>query len=330
MRVFSALIASATLLGLCCRGQMQCTLEQYIARLSDIECTQAERELVFNVFKDCGRDDLAAEVVDLCRTHENLTCNEQLLLIIFHNPLEIRNCYNDDEFRERTLPCTAVCKQDLEMFLNDTLGCCSRTIFEDQLVQQYPSIVLINGLIDMCNISRSLLPDQCTTPSTLSYMPSGAAGPSCTQNELDRKLVTLPCNPEYLEPRLDIARDCMFPANEEPAIACEENNDGIICTEFAADSTALDQVALNCIEGAETCSDTCRTSVVSFRDVLGCCVNNLYNNSLLSLYASSYELWSMCEVETIEFCGSKSGQLLAAEVTKLLLAVTFLVIALVL
>jgi hypothetical protein len=330
IRVFSALalVVGATL----CYGQSQmCTTEEYIARLSEIECTQVERELVFAAYNDCGRDDLGNELVDLCRTHGSVKCNEQLLLIALRNPLEIRSCYRDDDFREQALPCTSDCKQDLEMFLNVTLGCCSRAIFDDQLAQLYPSVVIINSLIGMCNISRSLLPDRCATPSTLSYTPSGATVPSCTQNELDQKLSAVPCSSEYIQPRLDLATDCRFSDlyNEEPTLACEEDDNGVICAERAFDPTAVsmfEQSALNCIEGAETCSDTCRASIVSLRDVLGCCLNNLYNNTFFSLYATSYELWSMCDLETIEFCGDASG----LQVTTLLLAVTFLVLALIL
>jgi len=88
-------------------------------------------------------------------------------------------------------------------------------------------------------------------------------------------------------------------------------------------------VELNCIKGANSCTEACRTAVVSFRENLGCCVNNLFNTSLYSSYATSYELWSMCGVETVGVCGRESGQAPAADITKLLFAIAFLVLALI-
>ena len=328
MRIISVLVVGANLLGLC-HGQV-CTTEEYSARLSDIECAQMHRQVVLDVYNECGRDDFAEELVDLCRTHNGTTCNALLFLILFRNPIEVRSCYRDDTFGERILPCTAECKEDLEIYINDTLGCCSRSIFEDELITAFPSVVLIRGLIDTCNVS--LLQNPCTTPSTLSYTPSGAVETSCTRTEVNARLATIPCSPAYLEPRLDLAIDCGFPSNEEPALACEEDDDGVICFAYTVNSSVLAilaQVDLNCIEGADTCTEACRTAVVSLRENVGCCVNNLFNTSLYQIYVASYELWSLCEVETIEFCGSNSGQVPATDVTKLLFAIASLVLALV-
>ena len=331
MRIILVSIVGATLLGLCL-GQEGCTTEEFIAGLSKIECTQMHREAVFDVFTQCGRDDLAEDLVDNCRTTKNVTCNELSLLIPFRNPMEIRSCYSDDTFDELILPCTAECREDLEVYVDDILGCCSRNMLEDELILKIPSVALISLLIDMCNVSL-LRQDRCTTPSTLRYTPSGAVEPSCTTNEVSRRLDELTCNPAYLEPRIALAKSCGFPANEEPALACEEDGDGVICISYSADSTALDQVELNCIDGANDCTKECHAAVLSFRENLGCCVNNLFNHSFHSIYAASYELWSQCGIETVGVCGSESGasvQAPAADITKLLFAIAFLGLAIVL
>ncbi len=137
---------------------------------------------------------------------------------------------------------------------------------------------------------------------------------------------------ESLDPRLDLFRDCMYPSDAYER-ACEKDDKGIVCATYAFDSAALaliNVVETNCIEGTDTCSELCRAAVVNIRENVGCCANNAYNTSLVSLYATSYELWSLCEVETLEYCGdSDSGQVPAAGVTKLFLAIVTLVLALV-
>ena len=323
-------VVGASLLGLCL-GQDVCTVEEFVTRLSKLQCKQTDPDLVLDVFTECGRDDLGEEVVNNCRTNEkNVTCNELTLLIPFRNPIEIRSCYRDDTYDERILSCTAECKEDLETYVNDVLGCCSRSIFEDELNMEYTSIALVSDLIDQCNVSLMGL-EPCTTPSTLSFTPSGATEPSCTRDEVFRRLFAIPCNPDHLEPRVKLSKSCGFPANEEPDLACEEGDDGVICVSYAADRTAisiLDQVEQTCIKGANDCTEACRSAVLSFRENLGCCVNNIYNNSLNMVYAASYELWSLCGVETVEVCGSESATASAVDIiAKLPFAVASLVLA---
>lgn len=327
MQLIFVLIAGASLLGLC-HGQVQCTTEEYIARLSDIDCTQMHMQAIIDAYTQCGRDDLAGQLVDNCRTNQNdSTCGELSLLIAFRNPIEIQSCYRDNTFEERILQCTAECKEDLEVYINDNLGCCSRSIFEDELLTAYSSIALMRNLTDICNVS--LVQNRCTTPSSLSYTPSGAAEPICTGDELSHRVVRIPaCSRAYLEPRIALARSCGFPANEVP-LTCEADDDGVICISYYNDTivrTIVDPVELNCINGTNSCTEACRAAVVNFRENLGCCVNNLYNNSLHSIYGASYELWSLCEVETVGIC--RSGQAPTVVVTKLLFAIAFLALAL--
>ena len=191
---------------------------------------------------------------------------------------------------------------------------------------EYTSVLLISDLIDVCNVSV-LQQNRCTTPSTLSFTPSTATDPSCDTDEVFSRLAAVPCTPAFLEPRVSLAKSCRFPANEEPALACEEDDDGVICASYASDRTILDEVEQNCIKGANTCNNTCRAAVVSLRENLGCCVNNLFNHSLNAIYAASYELWSMCGVETVKVCGDVVDDGQAPAATKLLLAIVFLVLA---
>jgi len=327
MRIIFVLIVGASLLGLCL-GQEVCTAEEYNAGLAKIGCTQKDVQALIDVFTECGRDDLAEEMVNNCRTTKNVTCALLARLISFRNPIEIRRCYTDDTFGERILSCTAECKEDLEVYVNDTLGCCSRNVFEHELLAEYPPIVLVRELIDMCDLS-GLRQGPCTTNSTLSFTPSGATEPSCNRNELFGKLAEIPCTPAYLEPRLAFSESCGFSTNEETPLACEKGDDGVICISHPL--TVVDEVELNCIQGANDCPEACRTAIESLRKDLGCCVNNLFNQSVLPIYATSYELWSMCGVETVGVCGRArdSGQAPAADITKLLFAIAFLVLALI-
>lgn len=324
MHIISVLFVGASLLVLC-HGQ-RCTVEEFTARLSDIECTQTDRQPILDHFIECGRDDFAGEVVENCRTHNNKTCNELLTPIFFRGPVEIERCYRDATFQETILPCTAECKEDLEAYINNTLGCCSRSIFEGVLFEGYPTVALIKSLIDACNIS---LPSPCTTSSPLSFTPSGAAESLCTANEVSRRLAEAACRPEALQMRLDLYDSCEY-SNEAQRLGCERDDNGVVCATIAFDSSVLNilnQVALNCTQRATTCTEACRTAVISLRQNVGCCANNIYNSSFFALYSTSYELWSLCEVETIGFCDS--GQVPAAGVTKLLFTIAFLVLALV-
>ena len=95
--------------------------------------------------------------------------------------------------------------------------------------------------------------------------------------------------------------------------------DGKSCVELFIASvdeyaTAFESANVSC-SGANTttCSPDCKSSLQQISATLGCCLNNIYNNSELGLGLSgyetlnSYELWKECGVETPGFCLYEDG-----------------------
>ena len=71
-------------------------------------------------------------------------------------------------------------------------------------------------------------------------------------------------------------------------------------------ATAFESANISC-SGASTttCLPDCKSSLQQISATLGCCLNNIYNNSELGLEyetLNSYELWKECGVETPGFC----------------------------
>ena len=67
-----------------------------------------------------------------------------------------------------------------------------------------------------------------------------------------------------------------------------------------ADAT---RVQSSCPTGGSSCSSSCQSSILTYRNNAECCVN-IFNTSALTEFiaAGNYSLWASCSVETPGFC----------------------------
>ena len=105
--------------------------------------------------------------------------------------------------------------------------------------------------------------------------------------------------------------------------ACGTNMDGMLCNQVVYNSLTnftfswqipvISECYSNFTLFADTtptpiCSDGCREGLRRFNNELGCCLNNIYNNSFVGEYLpfAAYSLWSNCglESESPGFCSS--------------------------
>jgi len=84
---------------------------------------------------------------------------------------------------------------------------------------------------------------------------------------------------------------------------CRLNNNGHYCGSFSDYFTDIREANAECLAGNDTvgCSDACRNKLEVLREDIGCCINEVLNNTRRTwLYPSlfNYTLWESCNLTT--------------------------------
>ena len=99
--------------------------------------------------------------------------------------------------------------------------------------------------------------------------------------------------------------ECGFEAFGELFIQlCSTNANNERCYNLIGTlDTDAARVQSSCPTGGSSCSSSCQSSILTYRNNAGCCVN-VFNTSTSTTYiaADDYSLWASCSVETPGFC----------------------------
>ena len=133
----------------------------------------------------------------------------------------------------------------------------------------------------------------------------------CTTATYLSRMRALKCNRSYGQQLVDVYLNCGY----NQVALMEVNNCGLMNGEFcyaisetvheyrvAVDSLCFDEF------GKPSCSASCQEALWTFREKVGCCINNLYNASDEPIFndrAASNLLWTGCGVTPVSgFCAS--------------------------
>ena len=152
-------------------------------------------------------------------------------------------------------------------------------------------------------------------PNVPSFMP-GSRDPPCTDIETVRAATTYQCTQTNIQPVLDALNrnnNCQF-YTTIVVDGCGQRSNGDFCSVDAIVNPAtnlLVDVFTNCssfLTNQSCPGSSCTTAVEQFRDNSGCCVNNIYNSSVIAsaggFLPTSIALWDACGVSSPGFCTS--------------------------
>lgn len=123
------------------------------------------------------------------------------------------------------------------------------------------------------------------------------------------------CTSGFSQGAIDLFQGCGRPDLSSSVVAeCSRNEFGDYCTlalqDFNKIATLYSQFCADTIANGQ-CSSMCSEQLRALRDTHGCCLNTLYNDSssFLNVFGDlfSNELWSLCNIEPVDFCGSNTG-----------------------
>ena len=154
--------------------------------------------------------------------------------------------------------------------------------------------------------SRQLVNIYAGYPSDCTRVLQSAAGANLTDPRVTARLYTTLCQPRCNRAVTRFYFECGFESFGELFIQlCSTNSNNARCYNLIGtlDSDAT-RVQSSCpTGGSSSCSSSCQSAILTFRNNLGCCVN-VFNTSALTDFvaADDYCLWASCSVETPGFC----------------------------
>ena len=270
-----------------------CSDTELQSRNDSLRCSNASvGQQLLDVFAECGYNGEALRKKQECgRNETGGFC------------YELRNNSTLTELAQRvysacsSTPCGTSCNRALVQ-LRDRTGCCANYLITNTYLQEGQED--IPDLWSNCNLRP---PDNCF--STLSFQQSQDEM-VCSQQEITYRLNRLFCTPNYITPFVDIMRNCSRETQVTVINRCGVNRHGRFCFEAEANVSRLMGGTSPCFRSDnENCSLTCKVGLDLFRAGVDCCINNLYNNTLVSFdqfRTTSYVLWSLCGIQSPGFC----------------------------
>ena len=253
-----------------------------------IDALGCRNQQLLNVFAGCGRSDLALREEQKCGRNEagrfcyDLSSNTTVTQLARS---VVSNCSSFSS-------CGFSCNNSLQLLRNST-GCCANYL--------QPNL----NLWSLCGLRP---PNNCSSTLGFAQRPNEMV---CSPDEERYRLNRLLCSPDYMTSYINILRDC---SREEVAQGtidwCSVNKYGRFCFEVRPNASRLvDEVGNECFPSsslsAETCPLNCTVALHRIRTDADCCLNNLYNKTLLDPSISritNRTLWSMCGVSSPGFC----------------------------
>ena len=214
--------------------------------------------------------------------------------------------------------CSAACSTALET-LQSNLGCCVNSIFNVTVDGGFSSpsaFAPVGGYFDPSLWERCAVVRMPKCPNVPSFTP-GTRDTPCTDREATVAVTAYRCTQANSQPVLDAINsdsNCQF-FTTVLVDECGQPSNGDHCSVNALLNPRPDlltTVFSSCFgffTTQSTCPGSpCTTAIEQFRDYWGCCVNEIYNTSLLAGLGASLPtdiaLWDVCGVSSPGFCTS--------------------------
>ena len=148
----------------------------------------------------------------------------------------------------------------------------------------------------------------CSLMQRVTMLESRQTQDVCTDSEASRLGGEVLCLQDVHQVYVEYFDICGFEGPLESETGhCGIHESGLLCSRFS--STTPRNIQQECFANGGynrnlgTCTNACQVKILDFRHALGCCGNSLYNYTD-SEYVSetSYDLWSTCNVTTVDFC----------------------------
>ena len=280
------------------RHSEPCTTATYQKRLRALKCNAIYGQQLMDVYLDCGYNKMARMEYINCGQHKGEFCfdmvrrAQQYLLDV---DALCFDTYGKPSFSNS-------CQEALWSF-RDNVGCCINNLYnasDEPLSNDRTASYL---LWTACGVTT--LDGLCT--STLHYEEVYDT-PVCVYDEVVYRKSLLDCSPDYGQAFADLFRVCGYSPQLQRAVSlCGVNGENRYCFEHVSDGDSLAAIAQDlCVETEnEECSTSCKVVLDDFRKLLGCCVNNLYNDKDNSYFGiTSPALWKTCSLKRPPFCKS--------------------------
>ena len=287
-----------------------------IGVFTDVQCTSSFNLGLANIYAQCGRNDLANVTVNQCASNEmGELCAAKIGGSIDSLVSALTNC--STEITPGSTTCSSPCSTALQTLRNN-VGCCINSVF-NVTVEGGSSIAAAvaaftpyfsSSLWEKCSVQTV---GEC--PNVPSFTP-GSRDPPCTDVEAFQAAVAYQCTQTNIQPVLDALNrksNCQF-YTTILVNGCSQRSNGDFCSVDAIANPAtnlLTAVSTNCGSFLTTQScpgSSCTTAIEQFRDNSGCCVNNIYNSSVIAsaggFLPTSIALWNACGVSSPGFCTS--------------------------
>ena len=184
--------------------------------------------------------------------------------------------------------CNPECKNVL-INARSEFGCCVNLNNDSSHLYSY-------SLWSRCGVE--LVTEECS-PSTITA--SSEVDSSCKGKTVQESFISATCRQQYVEStrkRLSATEGCqgfVYP----PSNMCNANGNGVYCNLLM--DFNITEVSVNC-NNTSTCDPGCLQTINNTTNVLGCCINDLYNSTSNRLDWMSYEFWSRCGLQSPGFC----------------------------
>ena len=210
--------------------------------------------------------------------------------------------------------CSNECRQRLEV-VEDDVGCCINEMINNTRIGPRKYQRLFNySLWSMCGVDT---PRQSCPPSRLTKLPKPKSTSNCSFHEIFQRRYQVQCRSSTMKAFADDynAHGCQQVA-KDLYNTCSITEEGVWCMEkplinnfFILDLADLAQSV--CSSNGSTCTAECRSALQDIRSNVGCCINNLFNNTYLQLVytevifnsiLSRKEVWTSCGVTYPDSC----------------------------
>ena len=288
-----------------------CSSEEFEKKLISVECQQSFAQPALDIHAECGFNELGELAVDVCRTSNGKTCAE--LTVGSANDLTFlfTDCLGSDS-------CSSECNATVQNTI-DRLGCCFTTLVDVISTTLGVDVSTTFDLAFLCGIA---LPSPCETSSSLTFTPSEVTTQCSNDELLDRFTTEVSCNPQIQKMIIEIFQSCNYELGiDSLAATCRVNEKGVFCIRLLNVTANLLNIAADsdivndCAPSNDTCSSSCRDAIQAYRNDYGCCINTLFNFTTIPPPSASYELWSLCDVDTVGQCKSTLDPLIDSAMT---------------
>ena len=182
--------------------------------------------------------------------------------------------------------CSNECRQHLKV-VEDDVGCCINEIINNTRIRPSNYHRLFNhSLWRMCSIDT---PRQNCLPSRLTKFPKPKSTRNCSFHEFFQRRYQVQCRSSTLKALADDynAHGCQQ-VTKDLYDTCSVTEEGVWCVEkFLSNRDFILDLAYlahsRCSSNNGTCTAECRTALRDIRSNLGCCINNLFNNTHFEL-----------------------------------------------